>query len=545
MDNILNIQTLWEGFDLNAEPLDTVVLCETKDHSITSKRLYFTGRSFANGKSRVLGEVYSKGSCGGKPAVLVIGDYDCAMDVSILDDLAHRGFVAMSIDMAGRREEGLYTLYPEEIDYCNADAAKTMFEITKTARETKTFEYAVNCRRAISYLLDEEKVSSVSVLTISRGVYVGIIVLGVEARVKNGAILFGNIYRNFPAPKKDEIMGTEKEELDRHIAYDVRRQMWEVALAPQNYAFQIKAPVYVINSANSAHVDIIDTSKTFMRFNHDSRLFVLPTTLDYLPSKYVNGVVEWLKGCEAPQESEIKSFVDEKGDYCLRIVTNHPFEQTSMWYSTTIDSKSKNWIKAELKQTDNGYVAKPALYEKECNLAVFAMFEGNVTTTTPLHIEKVSANSLKKSLNVIFSGGKGGQTLVPLCSTGAMWNVDLEPKLSKGALGIVGAQGTSLATFALSENSIRTNPILTLCFDVCCKVRQRLKITGINSFGDKNEVYSQEVEILGNGKWERITIEKIDFHRVGDGRQLSETERLDVLVFSADNEFILNNIFLV
>ena len=544
MDNILNIQTLCEGFDSNAEPLDTVVLSETTDSNVTVKRLYFTGRSFGASKSRVFGEVRSKGGAQNKPAVLVIGDFDQPMDGTILDDLAHRGFVAMSIDMAGKREEGLFTLYPDELNYCNSDSKRTIFEISSTARETRQYEYAVNCRRAISYLLNEENVSCVSVVTLGRGVFVGTIVLGVDSRVKNGAILFGNIYRAFPAPKQNELVTSAKDELDRRIAYDVRRQMWEVALAPQTYAMQIKAPVYVVNSANSARVDVIDNSKTFLRFNDGSRMLVLPTTLDYIPSGYADEVARWLNGRQAPSKSELKSFVDDKGDYCLRVVTQHPFEQTSLWYCTAADNKAKHWIKADLTKTDNGYVAKPVLYEKECSLAAFATFEGEIATSTPIHVEKVRANSLKKALNIIFSG-TGKQVLVPINNTDEMWNVDLEPKLTKGDLGIVGAQGKSLATFALTETSIRANSILTLCFDVCCKVKQRLKITGVVSFGDKNEAYSQEVEILGNGKWQRLTIEKIDFHRVGDGKQLSETERLDMLVFSADNEFILNNIFLV
>lgn len=544
MDNILNIQTLWEGFDVNAEPLDAEVFSEKVKSHVTVKRLYFTGRSLPNGKSRVLGAVYCKESSQDKPAVLVIGDFDKPMNEKILQDLARRGFVAMSIDMAGRRDEGLYTLYPDEISYCNSDSKRTIFEITTTARETRQYEYAVNCRRAISYLLNEEKVSCVSVVTLGRGVYVGTIVLGVDSRVKNGAILFGNINRAFPAPNQNELVDAAKEELDRRIAYDVRRQMWEVALAPQTYAMQIKAPVYVINSANSAHVDVVGNSKTFVRFNDDSRLLVLPTTLDYIPSTYADGVARWLGGCQVPSKSELKSFMDGKGDYCLRVVTDHPFEQTSLWYCTAANNKAKHWIRAELTKTDNGYVAKPVLYEKQCTLAAFAAFEGEVSTTTPLHLENVRANSLKKALNIIFSG-TGKQALVPLNNSDEMWNVNLEPKLTKGDLGIVGAKGKSLATFALTETSIRANPILTLCFDVCCKVRQRLKITGVVSFGDRNEAYSQEVEILGNGKWERLTIEKIDFHRVGDGKQLAETERLDMLVFSADSEFILNNIFLV
>ena len=541
--SILNIQTLWEGFDPDAEQLDTVVLKHTQG-SVDTKYLYFTGRELASGKSRVFSALYSKGACEGKSAVLVIDDYELPMDETILQDLANNGFVAMSIDQAGRYEDGLHTLYPQELEYCNHDVSHSMFEISKTARDTKLYEYAVNCRRAISYLLNVERVSSVSILTLSKGVYVGAIVLGVENRVKNGAILFGNIHRNFPSPTKDEVMSTEKEELDRHVAYDLRRQMWEVALAPQTYALQIKAPVYFVNSANSPFVDVMDVSKTFLRVNADSRLLILPTTFDYMPAKYTGSVVEWLKGSEAPAREELKSFVDQDGNYCLRINTNHPIEQTSIWYCTDGNNRAKNWIKADLKNSDNGYVAKIALYESECQVAAFALFEGSISTSTPILSEKVSANYLIKSLNIIFSG-TSKQPLIPVCHEGKRWNVNLEPELCKGDLGIVGAKGRSLATFAISQKNIRANPSMSLCFDVCAKDCQSLRVTAVCSFGVKNETYSQDVHILGNGKWERITIEKSDFHRVEDGKQISEAGTIDMLVISADKDFILNNIFLV
>ena len=540
MDNILNSQNLWEGFDPSAEQLDAVVLKQTKTDGVITKSVYFTGRTLKNGtKSRVYAQICYKGTCTNKPAVLVVSNYSHPIDVEALCDIASRGCVAMSIDCAGRREQGVYTLYPDELDYCNEDVARTIFEIFDTPRETKLFEYALNCRRAITYLQQVEKVSSVSVLTAGKGVYVGIIVLGVDKRVKNGAILFGNLNRAYP-----EASAQDKDDIEHNVDYDNRRQVWTLGLAPQTYALQIKVPVYVVNSANSPYVDLMQASKVFLRVNSDSRFLILPNTMDYLPCGYVDGVIHWLKGGVAPAKSEIKSFFDG-ADYCLRVVTSHPLNKTSLWYCTN-EGLAKHWTKAELTESDNGYVAKLNLYEKECTVTAYALFNADISTSTTLFSERVTVQSVKKASNNIFSG-TGKQMLIPLSVDRKFWNVNLLPKLAKGYLDIVGAEGKALATFALNDKSILKNPAFTVCFDVCSKVKQQLKITAVCKFGDKNECYEQSSMLIGNGKWERVNFDRANFHSVKDGKQLPEpgTRKVEMLVISAESDIIVNNIFLV
>ena len=539
MDSVRNSQFLWDGFDPSSEQLDIAVLKETKAKSIVTKSFYFTGRELGNGKkSRIFAQICYKSTCKDKPAVLLVSNYSHTIDEQALTDIASRGFVAMSIDFAGRRDVGLHTLYPDALDYCNADVARTIFEIDKTPRETKLFEYAFNCRRAITYLQDVENVSSVSVLTEGKGVYVGIIVLGVDKRVKNGAILFGNLQRSYPGPTAEEM-----EDLELNVAYDYRNQVWTLGLAPQTYALQIKVPVYVVNSANSPYVDITEASKVFLRVNKSSRFLILPNTMDYLPESYVDGVIRWLKGEKAPVKSEIKSYFDG-GDYCLKVITTHPLEKTSLWYCTDNDDRAKHWTKAELTESSNGYVAKLNLYVKECSLAAFALFDGDIPVSTTLFTERVTAQNVKKAANIIFSGA-GKQMLIPLSTDRQWWNVKLQQKLTKGYLNILGAQGKALATFAINDKSIRIDPLFTVCFDVCSKLRQQVRVTAVCNFGSDNECYSQSCEIIGNGRWERLNFDRVNFHSVLDGKQLPQTKKVDMLVISAENEIIVNNFFLV
>ena len=544
MQDILTSQTLWENFDPNAEQLDIDVIKTTKQGSIITKHLYFTGRKASYGPTRVFANVCYKGTANGKPAILVVGSYSKPINLEQLHDLANRGYVAMAIDFAGSRDKGLFTLYPLSINYCNDAIAPSMFEITDTARETKIYEYATNACRAITYLLQEEKVSEVSVLTVGKGVYVGIIVLGVDKRVSRGVILFGNLFRNYPDPSDKEKIGMDDDDLSRHIEYDVKRQIWTLGLAPQTYALQIKVPLYIITSANSEHVDVSVISKMLHRVNNQSMLLILPTCMDYLTKKYCDGIIDWIKNGGTMPNTEIKSFFDESGDYCLKVTTPYPLNKTSVWYCTNADGHSKHWTKANLVEKDGCFYAKVNLFEKVCNFAAFALMDDKVPTSTILFEEKVTAINVKKANNIIFSGN-ANQALIPVCRDGNWWNVDLEPKLAKGYLNIVGSQGKALATFAISDKSIRINPSFTVGFDVCCNVKQKLSIIAVCKFGEQNEEYSQSTIVAGTGKWERVTFDKTNFHRTIDSKPLTVNDNVDVLVVYADNEFIVNNIFLV
>lgn len=546
MENILTTQTLWENYDPTAEQLDVNVFKTYEKDGLIVKQLYFTGRSLsANQKTRVFATVCCKNTKSVKPAVLLVGDYKKPINLNDLEELAKSGFVAMAIDFAGRASKGLFTFYVEELDYCNADVAPGMFEVEKTARETKTFEYALNCRRAITYLFQEEKIKQVSLLTIGSGVYVGAIVLAVDQRLTNGAVLFGDISRPFPDSGDGKIDSDDDDDLNRHLDYERKRQLWTLGLAPQTYALQIKIPLYVINSANSAFVDIEKANKIFGRLNYECRFLLLPTAIDYITDKYFEGLVKWLKGAQVPMQSGLLPDTDENGEYCLKVKTSCSINKTSVWYCTNADKKAKYFRKAKLVKSGEYYVAKLDLYEKNREVEAFALFDREVAVSTPLYRETVTAARVKVANKNIFSGTNEQQVLIRLDSTQKSLNVDLEQKLTAGYLDIVGASGKALATFAMSDDSLCRGDEFALGFDVSSGSRQELTITAVCDFGGANIRMQQTFELIGDGKWQHITVEKDNFRRTEDGKQIMKEDIVDMLIISAEQEIIVNNIFLV
>ena len=539
MEEILTSKTLWEGYDPNAEQLDVTLLNETEKDGIITKRLYFTGRELNVGKTRVYGVVCNKTTRGVRPAVLVINDFEKEIDEKVLVDLAERGFMAMAIDYVGAKETGLFTLYPEQLSYCNASAHQDPYDVVTTAKEIKLYEYALNSRRAISYLLSEEKVKGVSIFAVSKGVDIGTMVLGTDDRITNGILALGRIWRNYP----DFVIKEGDDILQKQLEYDFKSQSWMLGLAPQTYMLQIKVPLYIIISANSFYTNVRNANKSFGRVNCVSKLLILPKSPDYIPRKYTNGVVKWLKGHYESDSAEIVA-CHEGGDYCLRVITQLPMDKITLWYTINAVGRGKHWIKANLQQGDAGsYYAEISLYEQNCKILAFAEIDGELPTSSRLFEDSVTIKNLKKANNIIFNAASG-QELPPICTTGEWWNVNLEPKFAKGPMNIVGAVGKAHACFAINDTSLRYNSAFTLGFDVFSEVMQSIKVTAICKFGEKNDCYYLSANVFG-GKWERITYEKEKFHRDVDGRPLTEKDKVDVFIISADHEFIINNILLV
>ena len=543
---ILNSKSLWENYDPTVEPLETNVFKTVEQDGLVVKHLYFTGRSIgANKKTRVYAVVCYKNTNPAKQAVLYVDDYKKPINLDELQQLARSGFVAMSIDFAGRSSKGMYTAYPEELKYCNAADAPDMFEIKYTAKETKLYEYALNCRRAITYLAQQDKVKGVSIVTMGRGTYVGVIAMGVDSRLTNGAVLFGELSCSYPESDEDAIDTADDESLKRHLEYDIRRQSWTLGLAPQTYAMQIKIPVYVVNSANSNYVDIEQVNKTNARLNKDCRFLTIPNALDYVSDKYFDSLVRWIKGAQVPTPQTLTATADANGEYCIRVHTSSSINKTTVWYCSNAKRRAKYWRSARLSRDGAYYLAKLDLYDRDNEIIAFCVSDREVAVSTPLYYDKVTVSRPKIVNKNIFSGN-GSQYLIRLDPVGRALNVDLEQKLAEGYLGIVGARGKALATFAISDATLCKNAALTLGLDICCSVRQKLNVMGVCDFGGEDvETFCQTLQLDGAGKWQRITIERENFRRVEDGKQIAENDVIDMIVMYADDEFTANNVFLV
>lgn len=546
MSELITQKTLWENFDPTAEPLDAVVVRSEVIDGLTFKQLYFTSTSFEDGtKTRVFAVVCHKGDKPSKNAVLLIDSYSKPISSDDLRFFAENGFTAMAIDLKGRVEKGKHTVYAPSEDFCNADVAKSLFYVDDGIRNNKLYRYAVMCMRAITHLIQNENAKNVSVVTVGLGTYVGTIVLAIDNRVTNGSIVFGAVYREYGNKKQTEADLSDREELAAHLAYEEKRQLWLMGLAPQSYVMQIKVPVYIITSANSELGNVEDISRMFYRINDESRLLVLPNTIEHLNDFYAKSVINWCKGKKPEEELSVTSSLDENGDYYVTTNSSATAKKLSVWYCVKADGRTKHWMRATITRTGGESRAKLNLYEKDCEVLVFALLDADVAISSPLTKIKVeNAHNLILPSNIIFSG-TGTQELIPFDIQGRWRGDNVSYEKAAGYLNIVGAKGNAFATYAISDRSIRRSITYTISFDVCCTVKQTLTVSVVHGFESEREVYSKEVQLLGDGKWQRIVVDEKDFKRDSDGKSIPADENCNLLMIWAKEQFIINNIIIV
>lgn len=546
MEKVLTSKALWQDFDPQSEPLETNVLKTEEKDGIVMKTVYFTGRTVEDGKSRVLAKVCHKAGKKSKNAVLLIDNYKHSIDEEELKCWANNGFTTLAIDFVGRSTKGACTLYPSSLDYCNSDVAHGYFHIVSDAKHTKIYEYALNCMRAVTYLLEEEKAEKVSVITVRKGAAVGIIVLATDQRVTNGTVVFGSLYRDYYSREQDAetLKELDEKELAEHIAFEERRQIWEAGIAPQSYAIQTKVPVYLMIAANSPHVSSLNSNKMYYRLNDDSRMLMLPLTIDCMSDAYLKSIVNWCKG-ESPEENtELEQITTEKGDNFLKVTSPLPVSKLEVWYSRSPDSSCRNWVKADLKNTENGYVAELDAYSPQCKMVAFVVTMGSVNISTALYEFEIKKPSIVKIPNRVVFSGEGIGHLIPYVTDTGFHAQKNQLEYCKGYLNIRGAKGKCLATFALNDPGVRRKDIFTVSFDICCDTPQILRVHVVSDFGRENEEYSQSVQLTGDGKWQHVTLDGTEF-KEEDGKLMSDYETVEMLYFKADSEFIINNIFIV
>ena len=540
---LLTTKTLWYGFDPSAEQLDVTVARVEKEEKLTFKKIYFTGRTFASGRqTRICAHICQPNKRATK-SVLLISPSGRENIHQEIRDIAERGFVAMAVDIDGRTENSCGTMYPEEVSYCNAIENKDVFFFGESVRESKLYEQALSCMRAITYLVEEMKVSTVSVVTLGHCSSVGIIVCAQDKRVTNGAFLFGEL--NIDYPEKDFIVDG-KASLQDQFAHDDKSQAWTMGLAPQSYIINISVPVFVVNSANSHISDVTEVSKYLYRLNDQSRLLIVPDTLDCLDSRYIKSVIAWCKGTNAPKDYDLSYYVEE-GNYFVKLRTSAYPQDVAVWYCTNANALAKHWVKAQLEQIDDGYVGKLDLYQENCNVIAFAEIKDKITTSSPLlEIPVKNARNVKMANSIVFTG-EGNYKLINITERKAWTFTNSEYKRQKGYLDIVGAKGSCLATFALTDASVKKNFAFAVTFDICASEKGTLHVAVVCDYGKTNDVYVAQVELHAVGKWQRVTVEGSQF--LSNSSERSKSMPADkvpeVLVLKSDQTFLVNNIILV
>lgn len=534
MDKILSLQTLWQDADFTSG-LDVNILRTDVVGDVTRTTLYYTGSTTDDGQARIFAVMYTPTDKKATNGVLYIQPYDKPIDESVLAELSDQGYVAMSIDFTASAN-GPSTLYPDSLNYCNVNVNTDIFLLENTAKQTKLFQYAYNVRRAITVL--SQYANKVSLMAYGNGTHVGAIALS-DKRFVNGVLLFGNLLMNYPT---QSYALDNNEQLTQQLANNELEQAWTMGLAPQTYLAQTEIPLYIVNSTNSSCYDVENISDVYRRLVNDkSKLLLLPTVKEYLPTVYAQGVLKWIKSCTCKTEP-ISINLDQDGKM-LQVESTLPLSKLELWYAVSNASGIKYFSKANLVKGDGNYVAELNVYTKQATVYAFCNVKGAVNYSTPINTFAVNTEVPLTPNNFVFDG-RSKNRYVPL-TTDNWFNVDVEPKLSKGKLDIVGADAQSMLLMSVTDDSVKKSADeLVISFDVCGKQDTVVTVTVLCNYGI-DERFSQQVSVTGNGTWQRVTVEQENFRSELDGKHIADDKKVYAIEIYGDKQILINNVSLV
>ncbi len=530
---------LWQSFVQSQTALDTNIICTDSvgEHTIT--RLYYTGRSIEQTCSRVYGVVVCPKKA--SHAILVVGRPDKPVDTAELGYWADKGYMTMGIDYAGDMYQGRHSIYPQSISYANYDKSGHR-EIGAESHQCKWYEYSVNTMRAVTYLLESgaDKVSIVSYGMASR---IACIVLAIDNRVTNGAILFGSLHDELPYV--DSVLldaDSQKAEIEHNIAINEQLRQWELLYSPQSYVHNIHVPIYMLASGNSLVTDVLALSDSYYRTNDSSRLMVLPDTLDYCHNGILNGISQWLAGVQVPDDIELE-YVNNNGVLTIIARSNLPLDKLQLWYCRNGQDNGKHWNRTTLYSTDTQgvYTADIQLYRHNSKLLSLVTYHGDIAVSSSLlTVDIDSSYELSHAVPVLYRGGTPFR-FVAVSAGGDYHGISNGIEQTTGYLDIDGAKGCVLATFAVKDGSVSMSDSDTMTMDICCDTAQMFNVLLIENYGAQEQRYTATVALVGDGKWQQVVLDTSMFHS-SNGQIMPSHVHADMMVFYAKELFIINNI---
>lgn len=548
MSNINSPIELWQDFDSSALPLDVNIAATKITDQYTIQHIYFTGTSTDNGCIRVYGVVVKNNQkCTNGLALLLINDLNKGIDIQELKYWADRGRVAMSIDYLGQGE-GIHTVYPQSMQYL-VNAHK--HQQTTSPKQSCWYQYSAMTMRAIEYLRSRDDVQHLSLMSIANGSNIAMIVLGIDNRIDNGALIFGNLYYESNIKSSQTVDEDNDQDNDEDNQQPINTAITDIGhttllLAGQNYLPLIKVPIYVVATGNSNVSDIVSLSDTYFRTSEHSRLLIIPDGYDYMQDNVVEGIDRWLQGTTVSEDIDL-TYDNKDGVLTIYANTGIELQQLQLWYCRNGQHKGKHWCSTTLQPTDivNRYSATINLYSNNCTVLAVVVAQDIVNvSSTILSIDIDSSYKIGHSTALIY---RGGDNFHFVNFANNHWHgIDAGVCTKIGYLDIEGIEGNAFGTFAIHDDKYSYHESDAMAFDISCNTQQTLRVVAVENFGcDNKTLYQATVPLVGDGKWQRITIDKSHFSRVGDGHSMGKDSTVDLFVFLADQPFMLNNLCVI
>lgn len=197
MSEILTPQTLWKDYDETDIELNERTVHSYEEDGVNFSEVYYDGVSGERNTARVFAvTAHVKDEQPEKqPVMLLIDGVNRNIDKELMHFWARQGYLVILPDYCGGN--GMRTIYPEELRYCNyAEAGRHYTHVDTSAKDTCWYNWAYCMRRTLAYVQKVYGSSEFYVYGRYEGVRLAMMLLGLDKRIKAGALLFGCLWED-------------------------------------------------------------------------------------------------------------------------------------------------------------------------------------------------------------------------------------------------------------------------------------------------------------------------------------------------------------
>lgn len=548
--------TLWNDFD-DSLPLNTEIVKETERGNAKLTYIKFSGRAYGSSRVRIFG-LFAKPLTGSSfPALLILPDVEHTCDEDLALHFVEKGYAVLMVDYGGVRENGDYTIYPEELSYANFRddncARRTQF-VDDTAKETSWYEWVGVARYSLKWMRGCNEIGLVGVLGLKRG---GDVAWQLAATADVNCVITvcaggWNAYR-----------GICKFGDNTELKMNDERYRFLAAVDAQAYAQYVRCPVLMLCATNDSGFDADRAFDTFARINSEQeKTFYFSARYDgHIGNSALNDLHlftdKYLKGREVfmPEPVEI-SIEEDEGDLVakIRFDRNGEAKYCEVYMAEdNLDSATRDWTRCSLKRDEGDGVAYFYLNAYEGSKMVFAFAKAKYScgfaVSSKIAVKRLEKRYLNSSSvsRILYSSKEGTGSFTLNCynknvvADCFLDNTQKPVYLKEGPCGIKGVSSSyGLRLYRLSDSRYRPSGNALLKLDVYSDKEQELNVGVVIAGKEKREEFICKLRLPGGEKWFNYILSAKDFKNEVN-KPLSAFSDGTYVTFSAADEFCLNN----